>query len=299
MTLQQLNYFCAICKEMHYTKAANKIHVSQPSLSYAIRELEQELGVSLFRKKRKQMELTECGEIFYQYVQKSLQRLEEGVQAVQAKKEEGFNQINIGYLFSISVDFLAPMIGKYYDYIGRHDQIMNFMPYKQPQLVSALQMGKIDVAFATDDVKSELADTAIEMLTVCQQELYVVVRKDHPLSQRKSVLFANIKDENFVAINPGKGLRMQMDLYFKKMKVQPRIVFSVNETETLIDYVEAGVGIAIMPRIPTMNFEKITLLPVSDCPIRRGIVMLINSRRDYNNETKSLIDFVRTRKFKL
>ncbi len=299
MTLQQINYFCAICEEMHYTKAANKIHVSQPSLSYAIKELEQELGVKVFKRRGKHVELTECGEIFYQYAQRALECLNEGIQAVETKKNEDQKQINIGYLFSICVDFLAPLINEYFGYIGRCDQLMNFLPCKQPQVVEALQRGRFDIAFVTDDIQSRLINTSIEMIPVCQQEMFIVVRKDHPLAQKSSVLFSEIKNENFVAINPGKGLRIHMDQYFQKMNAQPRIVFAVDDSETLLSYVEAGVGIAIMSRLPTMSLEKIALLPVSDSPIRRNIVLLVNKRRNYSGDTRCLIEFVRTKKYKL
>ena len=299
MTLQQINYFCAICEEMHYTKAANKIHVSQPSLSYAIKELEQELGVKVFKRRGKHVELTECGEIFYQYAQRALECLNEGIQAVETKKNEDQKQINIGYLFSICVDFLAPLINEYFGSIGRCDQLMNFLPCKQPQVVEALQRGRFDIAFVTDDIQSRLINTSIEMIPVCQQEMFIVVRKDHPLAQKSSVLFSEIKNENFVAINPGKGLRIHMDQYFQKMNAQPRIVFAVDDSETLLSYVEAGVGIAIMSRLPTMSLEKIALLPVSDSPIRRNIVLLVNKRRNYSGDTRCLIEFVRTKKYKL
>ena len=299
MTLQQINYFCAICEEMHYTKAANKIHVSQPSLSYAIKELEQELGVKVFKRRGKHVELTECGGIFYQYAQRALECLNEGIQAVETKKNEDQKQINIGYLFSICVDFLAPLINEYFGYIGRCDQLMNFLPCKQPQVVEALQRGRFDIAFVTDDIQSRLINTSIEMIPVCQQEMFIVVRKDHPLAQKSSVLFSEIKNENFVAINPGKGLRIHMDQYFQKMHAQPRIVFAVDDSETLLSYVEAGVGIAIMSRLPTMSLEKIALLPVSDSPIRRNIVLLVNKRRNYSGDTRCLIEFVRTKKYKL
>lgn len=299
MTLQQITYFCAICEEMHYTKAANRIHVSQPSLSYAIKELEQELGVKVFKRKGKQVELTECGEIFYQYAQKALGCLHDGILAVEQKKNEDSRQINIGYLFSISVDFLAPLINEYFEYVGRCDQIMNFLPCKQPEVVEALQQGKFDIAFVTDDIQIRLIDTSIEMIPVCQQEMFVVVRKDHPLAQKGSVLFSEIKNENFVAINPGKGLRIHMDQYFQKMNAQPKIVFAVDDSESLLSYVEAGVGIAIMSRLPTMSLEKIALLSVRDSPIWRNIVLLINKRRNYTSDTKYLIEFVKKRKFRL
>lgn len=291
MTLQQIHYFCAVCEEMHYTKAANRIHVSQPSLSYAVRELERELGVTLFKKSAKKIELTEYGEIFYQHARKILQDLDAAVKAIETKKEENQKQVNIGYLFSISADFLAPMIGKYFDYVGRHDQLFNFVPYKIPQIVEGIQLGNIDIAFATDDISSILADTQLSMVHVYEQEMFVVVPKSHPLAGKNSVTFAEIKDENYVAINPGKGFRLQMDRYFRQMNAQPRIVFSVDSSERLLSYIEVGVGIGIMPRLPKMNLDKVSLLRISDHPIHRNVVMIYSKSRAYSDETRNLISF--------
>lgn len=296
MTLQQLNYFCAICEEMHYTKAAGKVHVSQPSLSYAIRELEKELDVKLFKRESRKLELTEYGEILYQYASKALADLKEGIQAIETKRQQGKSQINIGYLFSISVDFLAQMIGNYYDYVGSYDQVMNFIPYKLPNVAEALLFGKCDIAFATDDIAPYLIGTSIEMISVYEQELFLIVRSDHAFASRTSVTFEEIRHENFVAINPGKGFRKMMDRYFSQMKTQPRIVFSVDDSESLLPYIYAGVGVGILPRLPNMDMDKIRLIPISDYPIRRNVVMLYNRTRTYNDEIKSLILFARSAK---
>ena len=297
MTLQQINYFRAVCEDMHYTKAANRIHVSQPSLSYAVRELERELGVTLLKKTAKKIELTEYGEIFYQHARKIQQDLDSAIKAIEAKKKESQRQINIGYLFSVSADFLAPMIGKYFDYVGRHDQVFNFVPYKMSQIAEGIHLGGIDIAFATDDVEPSLADTQLTMVHVYQQELFLVVPKNHPFAERSSITFDEIKQESFVAINPGKGLRVQMDQYFRNMNAQPRIVFSVDDSASLLSYIEVGVGIGIMPKLPKMNLDKVSLLQISDHPIQRNVVMIYSKSRAYSAETRNLISFFQLRKF--
>ena len=188
------------------------------------------------------------------------------------------------------------MIGNYYDYVGSYDQVMNFIPYKLPNVAEALLFGKCDIAFATDDIAPYLIGTSIEMISVYEQELFLIVRSDHAFASRTSVTFEEIRHENFVAINPGKGFRKMMDRYFSQMKTQPRIVFSVDDSESLLPYIYAGVGVGILPRLPNMDMDKIRLIPISDYPIRRNVVMLYNRTRAYNDEIKSLILFARSAK---
>ena len=88
MTLLQLQYFTALSETLHYTRASEKLHISQPSLSYAISELEKELGVKLFQKENRKVTLTAYGQQFLSYVKKSLALLSEGEQAVRQMAEE-------------------------------------------------------------------------------------------------------------------------------------------------------------------------------------------------------------------
>lgn len=295
MTLQQIAYFCAICEEMHFTKAASKVHISQPSLSYAVRELEKELGVDLFNKKTKKVELTDYGEVFYQYAQRTIKSFHDGIEAINKKKSEEKGQIKIGFINSISVDFLAPLIGNYYDFVGNNNCLMNFMPYNSQTIIDAIELKNVDIAFTTDEIEPKIVGTAISMSRVFQQQLYVVVKYNHPLAQKDSVLFKEIKNENYVAINPNMGLRILVDGYFQRQHCYPRVVFSANDSETVLKYIEAGVGIGILPRLSTMNFNNIKLLPVTDYPIYRSVVMLLNERQEYSAEAKRLIQFVRSR----
>lgn len=291
MTLQQIMYFCAICEEMHYTKAASKMHVSQPCLSYAIGELERELGVKLFAKKGKQFCRTEYGEIFYPYARRVLADISEGTAAVRDKREAQAEQINVGYLFSLSLDFLPPLIELYYQHLGHHDQPINFVPCLISEIPERFNTREIDIAFAAGPFQNAF-DTPLVMYPVSEQELYLVVPKSHRLAGLDSVEFSEIKSENYVAINPDKGLRRHMDEYFKSMRVSPKIVFSVNNSEALVSYVEAGVGVAVMPRLPALNADKVSLLRISDHPVRRSVCMLYNAERLYNSATRAFISFV-------
>ena len=105
MKLHQLRYFQCLAHDLHYRKASEALYISQPTLSFAIKELEKKLGVALFKKEGRTIQLSQEGKIFLDYVSKSLQILDEGIHAIQPKKE-----IKISSIPTVINSFLVPFI---------------------------------------------------------------------------------------------------------------------------------------------------------------------------------------------
>lgn len=105
MKLHQLRYFQCLAHYLHYRKASESLYISQPTLSFAIKELEKKLGVTLFKKEGRTIQLSQEGKIFLDYVSKSLQILDEGIHAIQPKKE-----IKISSIPTVINSFLVPFI---------------------------------------------------------------------------------------------------------------------------------------------------------------------------------------------
>ena len=113
MTLQQLVYFCTLADILHYTKAAAALHIAQPTLSYAIAELQRELGVPLFEKRGSKTALTSFGAAFLPYASRSLEAIEEGQKTLAAMLSLDKETINLGYIYSVSFDFLPKIISEF------------------------------------------------------------------------------------------------------------------------------------------------------------------------------------------
>ena len=114
MTLNQLQYFIVLARTLHYTKSAEQLHISQPSLSYSITELEKELGVPLFDKKNKKIFLNQNGKLFLHYAEKVMSLLEEGVSMVKTLNEVKRPRIRLGYFYSLSSPFIPDLISQFY-----------------------------------------------------------------------------------------------------------------------------------------------------------------------------------------
>ena len=115
MTLLQLLYFETLARVLHYTRAAEELHISQPSLSYSIAELEKELGVSLFKREKRKIALTPYGERFLPYVKKTMALLEEGKATLRQMKDKAPMNIRLGYFHSISASLVPPIVKALYE----------------------------------------------------------------------------------------------------------------------------------------------------------------------------------------
>ena len=121
MNLSQLQYFKVLAQEEHYTRAAQMLSITQPSLSHAISQLEQELGTRLFEKKGRNVVLTRYGKMFLPYVEESLKVLNEGVQRIQEVNGSRHGIIHLAYIYTMGSEFAPKLVRKFLDAYPDYD----------------------------------------------------------------------------------------------------------------------------------------------------------------------------------
>ena len=283
MTLQQLRYFCVMAKVLHYTKAAESLYVSQPSLSYALSELEKELNVALFEKQGKHTLLTKYGEVFLPYAQNALNEISKGTVALEQMLKP---TINLGYITSISVEFIPQIMNAFFAQQKKQNISFNFVSGKNAGMVQQLKNNELDLIFTTDVVDNELG--SIPLFT---QELFLVVPNGHPLSHQSEVCFDDFKNGEFVTLNPYSSYRAQLMDYFHSKGGEPKIIFAVDEWKEVSTLVSSRMGIAIMPMVPTISDANVSVLHIKDPPTRI-VYFLWNKHRQMSDAVKCFYDFV-------
>ena len=148
MTLQELRYFCVTAEVLHYTRASRLLYISQPSLSYAISKLEQELGVPLFKKNGKKVTLTKYGEEFLPYAKRALAELSEGTERLREMKVPTSGGISLGYIYSVSFSALPEFVNSFYRHQGSEQIAFRFRQGKAGELVEQLLNGSLDLLIA-------------------------------------------------------------------------------------------------------------------------------------------------------
>lgn len=188
MNLSQLYYFRKLSELQHYTKAAKELYITQPALSDAIRSLEKELGVPLFRKEGRNVKLTRYGKEFSVYVHDALRELDKGIAVMHEYTGNLSGSLSIGGLYTITGDYLPALIRAYHEHYG--DAVkMDVSQGFSLDLIKGLKEDKYDVVFAArkDD------EPSIHFEPIVAHQLVLGVRKGSPLSQRSCVSLDDLR----------------------------------------------------------------------------------------------------------
>lgn len=258
MTLLQLQYFQALAHLLHYTKTAEELHISQPSLSYAISGLEAELGVKLFEKNNKKNSLTIYGEQFLPYVEQALSSLEEGRVVLEKLTENRNQMVRLGYFQSISASLIPAVVESFYADKKNHDIRFDFTEETSFDVFSKVQRGVLDMGFTLHD------DDWAESVCVLRQPLYLVVPADHHLARRRFVTIHDFADEPLIMLEHSSTLRKSMDRRYQEIGKVPNLVFEVRECNVALQYVSLKFGVSVLPQTSSGDRDKVAFIPISD-----------------------------------
>ncbi len=259
MDLYQIRYFMAIVETGGFTKAADRLFVSQPSLSAGIKKLEQELGVTLLERGGRRATLTTAGKFF---LEKATIILNEYQATLQKLKE--FQQqptLRIGTLRTIRVASLAKLLCAF----QRHHStvLLELQDGTVPSLQEWIETGDVDLAVTVLD--QEDAKTSLPLF---QQRRMLAVSKTHPFAQRSSVKLADLNGQSFIQRSHCE-LYSETEQLLEAKVVQAPIVYRADHEEWVIALVAAGLGITIMPE--WKEEQAIVYIPITDLPLHRTI----------------------------
>jgi DNA-binding transcriptional LysR family regulator len=285
MELLQLKYFQTVARLEHMTKAAEQLQIAQPSLSKTIARLEEDLGVSLFERKNRQLSLNAYGRIFLERVDRIFLELKEGEREIKELSERKENQITL----AVSIPRVLP------DLLSSFLKINPDVRFQQVlEATSSMKekLEKAEIDFCISSVSFEDPDIVWE--TLIQEEIYLIVPPGHPLSGREYIELHEAKDESFISMNTGYGFRNLTDEFCLKAGFIPNIAFEGDEPGVIGDLVRQGLGVAFVPAISWMNQtnpipQKIKIL---DPPCYRTIGLGWSKRRYLTLSALNFREFV-------
>ncbi len=288
MTLLQLQYFQVLARVLHYTHTAERLHISQPSLSYSINELEKELGVKLFQKKKRKIDLTVYGQQFLPYVEESLSLLEKGQDILKEMSANVEKVVKLGYFHSISASLVPSIVEGFYRKESNQQIRFHFTEGPSYDVLTQLQNGALDLAFSMSQ------EDWAQSVEIMRQPLYLMVPKGHDLSGRTSVSFLDFAREPQVMLERASSLRVQLDGVFSENGLIPKIVFEVRECNAALQYVVLGFGVSVLPWVPAAASDKIVAIPISDKNEKfvRRVYLSYHKTRRLSPWAQSVLDFI-------
>lgn len=269
MNLNHLYYFATLAKEEHYTKAAQKLSITQPSLSNAISLIEKELGTYLFEKKGRNVVLTKYGKVFLEYVEKTLESLDQGVKKTKFLTSETSGIIDLGYIYTFGVKDIPILVTKFLEENKDKNYKFTLSDGNTSNIIAGLKNEDYDIGFCS---KIE-GEEEIDFIKVKEEELVLITPENHPLAINEEIELKDTVDYEYIAFKKDSGLRPFIDNMFKDIGKKQKIVYELEKDESLAGLVEANLGIAIIPNISILNNLNVKIIKIKNQKYNRNIYM--------------------------
>jgi DNA-binding transcriptional LysR family regulator len=243
MELRHLRYFVTLAEELHFGRAAERLHIAQPPLSQQIRQLETELGFDLFHRTKRTVQLTQAGQIFLAEVQQILKQLEQAIQIGQKTSRGEVGQLVIGFISSASYNILPKILRSFRSQIpGVALELRELTTNQQTQW---LRDGRIDVGFVRPPVEENQFCTE----TIFQETLIVALPEEHPLAKQPDISLSSLCGEPFIMFSRiyAPGLYDTLISLCQQAGFSPMVAQEAIQMQTIVSLVAAQMGIAIVP----------------------------------------------------
>lgn len=262
MELRHLRYFIAVAEEENVTRAAARLHVSQPPLTRQIRDLEDELGFALFVRRGKSLRLTEAGRTFAEECRAVLARLNSGIAAARAVATGKRGELNVGYAPSPSIAVLPGALRRF----ERHypGVRVNLYDRSTPHMLEGLRERRLHVALMMEPPKAALTGIHFEPLRTLP--MVVATARTHPFARKRRVALADVLGEPIVALARGE----YADYHALLARVlgaaveRLRVVEECDGGPSLIAAVEAGRGVGlVVAALGDSAGRRVRLIPIT------------------------------------
>ncbi|WP_316811648.1 LysR family transcriptional regulator [Pedobacter heparinus] len=287
MELRHLLYFKTVAEELHFTKAATRLFISQPPLSRQIKELEEELGVQLFTRDNKRVALTDAGKYFKIEVDAIFSKLEESKSMVRQIHLSVSGELKIGYISSVYQSDLAEILKA----MRTAFPFIKTGLFEMPTLtqIVALEQGKLDVGILRAPVLSE----KLAVKTLFFDPFVVVIPVSPQKFNTSKELAAFLKKSPFIFFNKEFAPHYNDKLMeiCKRMQFTPDITHEANNVHSILQLVEAGLGVSILPLSLKRQYGhlNVSFIELEDIPVNTEVVMAYE-QRNRNPALKWFID---------
>ena len=290
VTLRQLRTFKTVADLTSFSAAAQRLKLSQPSVSYQVKELEETLGLPLLDRLGKRVQLTEAGNVLYNYARRMLDVLDEATVVIEEMRGIQRGTLRVGASTTVGIYLLPVALGAF--------------KKLHPGLVISLEIGtrarvqdqvlrnELDLAV----VGPALKDPELAIIPFLSDELVVVAPAGHPLAGRRGLTLKDLADQPFIMREAASGSRLSLEKAARKAGAKLRVAMELGSNGAIKHAVESGLGLAVISRYATaLEFSsgRLVELDVRGFPIRRDWHIVHLRRRKLPASVHAFIDFLK------
>jgi DNA-binding transcriptional LysR family regulator len=272
MELWQLRTFCEIAETLNFTKASEKLHLTQSAVSHQIKALEEELGAQLFIRAKRGVILTDAGRIALKYAKQIVGEAEQMREHISGREKALAGTVRVAAATQALVHLFAPLFEDFMDSHENVELVFRTTPSTERTVDDILE-GIADVGFASLAVYSPV----LQVTHLFDDELSLVVGKKHRLAGKKQVPVKELEKERWILFERGASIRRATDAFFKKVQVEPEKALESNDTYFVKLMIEHGLGVSLMPswtiREETKN-GKLARIGIAGNELKRSVSMV-------------------------
>lgn len=275
LEIRHLRYFLAVVEAGSFSRAADRLGISQPSVSQQMRDLEADLRVTLFQRRGKRILPTAAGLVFQEHAVTILRQVESLLQDLTLEPEQARGSLHIGVVPILNVALMPQLLGRF---AAEHPGVSLVVEeISSTEIETALEEGRMDVGLGF--LTRHSPNLHYERL--CEDAFTLVVADDHPWADRKVVQVADLHGQRLLQLPASFVMRRMADELCRKHQARPRIVAEINAIETLLRSLQSMEAGALMPNIALRGREGLNLRAIplqgNDLTLEIGLLRLIDS----------------------
>ncbi len=289
ITLKQIECFLAVAEHGSFSGASKRLNTAQPALSQAIKDLEAELGVRLFDRTTRRVELTDAGREFQQSAAKVIEELAHAVESVHELAERKRGRLTVAAPPLLAAVVLPQAIAEFRRrFPGISVQIADV---GTEQIVESVRNGKADCGIGTFPPSEE----GIERVALVRASLLLFCDEASPLNGSEPVCWNELADYPLVTLTRDSGIRLLVEVGFESCELPLKPAFEVAQVTTAIALVEAGLGVAVLPTyaLAAARYRKVNGRQLVEPVISREIVMIHASGRTVSPAVQAFSQVIR------
>ena len=259
MELRQLEYFLMVSDLASFTRAAERLYVSQPAVTNAVRSLEEELGIQLLDRSQRKVTLTAEGKIFYRHIQNIMQGISTTLNEINDLKSHNRGHLTIGVTPLAGITSTSRLLAEFraaYPNIS-----ISIAEHNVGQLLELLHSDKLDFAFVFDLTEQER--TRLNILPLACEELMVCCARRHALSRMNSVTLAELTEEPFILMETSCLFRQMLVKHFEEADSMPPVSMETMQVQLLKSLVAENAGISILPESLIEHDGNLSAVPLT------------------------------------
>lgn len=247
LSSRDLRAIVALVEERNFTRAAQRVHLSQPAFSALIQSVEAGLGARLFDRTTRSVVLTPEGRTFEEAARRMLAELDSMVGDFQDHAQKRKGRVALAALPSLAAGWLPDLLLSYRrQYPGIELALFDSL---SQQCLALLRSRQVDLAMASTGTRSD----DLEAVPLCEDRFHLVCRKDHPLARQRSVCLRDLADHPFVHMSRNTSVRQRLEAALHPQQI--RSVFEVEHLATVTGLVRAGLGVSLVPALTLFHFR--------------------------------------------